>query len=227
MISTPPCFTSFRLYCISECPFPSSRCFLHELYKRSGPHSDNMPAPHYRGGHRVGPPPDASQDDPDDSLLPASQPQPPGPPPTISNLERPKECINKYPTPAFSLLCTMMDRMRSEEASKRRETLLRFMSLWRVKVGHDMYPLIRLLLPDVRNARYRDANEAHNTCQRDRERPVYNLKEAMLAKCYIEVLGLDKHSEAAQRLTKWKQPVDGQVGPRTGHIKAVSRISTG
>lgn len=40
---------------------------------------------------------------------------------------------------------------------------------------------------------------------------MYNLKEAMLAKCYIEVLGLDRHSEAAQRLVKWKQPVDGQV----------------
>lgn len=47
--------------------------------------------------------------------------------------------------------------------------------------------------------------------QRDRERPVYNLKEAMLAKCYIEVLGLDRHSEAAQRLVKWKQPVPGQA----------------
>ena len=47
--------------------------------------------------------------------------------------------------------------------------------------------------------------------KRDRERPVYNLKEAMLAKCYIEVLGLDKQSDAAQRLVKWKQPVDGQV----------------
>jgi hypothetical protein len=33
----------------------------------------------------------------------------------------------------------------------------------------------------------------------------------MLAKCYIEVLGLDRHSEAAQRLIKWKQPVDGQT----------------
>lgn len=32
----------------------------------------------------------------------------------------------------------------------------------------------------------------------------------MLAKCYIEVLGLDRHSEAAQRLIKWKQPVEGQ-----------------
>lgn len=39
---------------------------------------------------------------------------------------------------------------------------------------------------------------------------MYNLKEAMLAKCYIEVLGLDRHSEAAQRLIKWKQPVEGE-----------------
>ena len=53
------------------------------------------------------------------------------------------------------------------------------------------------------------------TMQRDRERPVYNLKEAMLAKCYIEVLGLDKHSAAAQKLIKWKQPVDGQVSQLT------------
>lgn len=33
----------------------------------------------------------------------------------------------------------------------------------------------------------------------------------MLAKCYIEVLGIDKHGESAQRLIKWKQPVEGQV----------------
>ena len=45
---------------------------------------------------------------------------------------------------------------------------------------------------------------------------MYNLKEAMLAKCYIEVLGLDRHSEAANRLIKWKQPVDGQVRSKPG-----------
>lgn len=106
-----------------------------------------MPAPQWNRGHRIPPPPGASQEEPDEASLPASRPQPPGLPPT--NLERPKECINKYPTPAFSLLCTMMDRMRNEEAGKRRETLTRFMSLWRVKVGNDLYPLIRLLLPDV------------------------------------------------------------------------------
>lgn len=69
--------------------------------------------------------------------------------PQVSTLERPRECINRFPTPAFSLLCTMMDRLRTEEASKRRNTLERFFELWRIKVGNDLYPLIRLLLPDV------------------------------------------------------------------------------
>ncbi|RXK40753.1 hypothetical protein M231_02005 [Tremella mesenterica] len=125
---------------------------------------------------------------------------PPGP----STLERPKDCINKNPTPAFSLLCTVMDRLRSEEMSKRKDTLTRFFNLWRIKVGNDLYPLIRLLLPE-----------------RDRERPVYNLKEAMLAKCYIEVLGLDKHSAAAQKLVKWKQPVDGETDGISGDFARV------
>lgn len=109
-----------------------------------------MPAAQYDRGHRVHLPPGISQDEPDEASLPASQPQPPVP--LTTNLERPKECINKYPTPAFSLLCTMMDRMRAEDPSKRKETLSRFMSLWRVKVGNDIYPLIRLLLPDVSEA---------------------------------------------------------------------------
>ncbi|ORX34780.1 ATP dependent DNA ligase domain-domain-containing protein [Kockovaella imperatae] len=128
------------------------------------------------------------------------------PPPLApsATLERPPDCINRNPTPAFSLLCTVMDRLRTEEPSRRRDTLSRFMSIWRAKVGNDLYPLIRLLLPD-----------------RDRERPVYNLKEAMLAKCYIEVLGVDKHSETAQRLIKWKQPVDGQAESYSGDFARV------
>lgn len=49
----------------------------------------------------------------------------------------------------------------------------------------------------------------------------------MLAKCYIEVLGLDRHSEAAQRLIKWKQPVDGQVsrGKTVSWMKAPKLIN--
>ncbi|WWD08963.1 hypothetical protein V865_007078 [Kwoniella europaea PYCC6329] len=156
--------------------------------------------------HPLPPGPTSSQLDPDDDLLaapPASQPEPPQEPPPTT-LEKPADCVNIYPTPHFSLLCTMMDRLRTEEASKRRDILRRFMDLWRIKVGNDLYPLIRLLLPD-----------------RDRERPVYNLKEAMLAKCYIEVLGLDRHSEAAMRLIKWKQPVDGKAESHSGDFARV------
>ncbi|WVW81787.1 hypothetical protein I302_103784 [Kwoniella bestiolae CBS 10118] len=153
--------------------------------------------------HPLPPGPSSSQLDPDDELPPpASQPEPQEPPPTT--LEKPSDCTNFQPTPHFSLLCTMMDRLRTEQASKRTEILRRFMDLWRIKVGNDLYPLIRLLLPD-----------------RDRERPVYNLKEAMLAKCYIEVLGLDRHSEAAMRLIKWKQPVDGKAESHSGDFARV------
>jgi DNA ligase-4 len=56
---------------------------------------------------------------------------------------------------------------------------------------------------------------------------VYNLKEAMLAKCYIEVLGLDRHSDAATRLVKWKQPVDGQVRCISVQDLPVGRVSLG
>jgi DNA ligase-4 len=43
----------------------------------------------------------------------------------------------------------------------------------------------------------------------------------MLAKCYIEVLGLDRHSDAAQRLVKWKQPVEGQNETISGDFARV------
>jgi hypothetical protein len=64
-------------------------------------------------------------------------------------LVRPKECINKYSTPAFTIVCSLMDRLRQDEPGKRRETLVRFLNMWRAKVGNDLYPLIRLLVPDV------------------------------------------------------------------------------
>jgi hypothetical protein len=47
--------------------------------------------------------------------------------------------------------------------------------------------------------------------QRDRERPVYGLKESQLAKVYVRVLDLDPKSEAAQKLIHWKIPRPGSV----------------
>jgi len=104
-----------------------------------------MPAPWHRGRPVDQHNPNNGQGSTQDDENSASQTAPPAP----STLERPKECINKHSTPAFYVLCSIMDRMRTEAAAKRHEILTRFMEAWRIKVGNDLYPLIRLLLPDV------------------------------------------------------------------------------
>ena len=52
-----------------------------------------------------------------------------------------------------------------------------------------MYPAFRLILPD-----------------KDRERPMYGLKENTIAKLLIDVTGMNKKSEDAYNLLNWKQP---------------------
>jgi DNA ligase-4 len=51
------------------------------------------------------------------------------------------------------------------------------------------YPAMRLILPHL-----------------DRQRLAYGMKEVVLAKCYIEVLGIAKESEDAQKLLKYRAP---------------------
>ena len=71
----------------------------------------------------------------------------------------------------------------------RRIIIERFISLWRQKVGHDIYPAFRLILPE-----------------RDRDCPVYGLKESRIASILVKVLGLARDSEDAVALLKWKVP---------------------
>lgn len=52
-----------------------------------------------------------------------------------------------------------------------------------------MYPVLRLVLP-----------------QRDRERPIYGLKEKNLAKMYIRLIPLGTKDPDAIRLMNWKKP---------------------
>lgn len=92
--------------------------------------------PHWAHGHLVKGP-----DDDTASQRPTA--------PVVSAVERPPDCVNKHQTPPFSNVCNMMDRLRNGEASKRREILTKSMEAWRETVGNDLYPLIRLLLPDV------------------------------------------------------------------------------
>lgn len=115
-------------------PFPAaSFAFLH---------SPAAAMPFYRDGKAYpSQQPQESQDAPESSqLAPATQ------------LERPPDCRNFNETPAFGILCSTMDRLRNEKPTKRIDTLTRFLQLWRIKVGNDFYPVIRLLLPDVSRA---------------------------------------------------------------------------
>lgn len=71
----------------------------------------------------------------------------------------------------------------------RHNIIERFISRWRQEVGDDIYPAFRLIIPD-----------------KDRERPMYGLKENTIAKYLIDVMKIDKQSEDGYNLLNWKQP---------------------
>ncbi|KAL7418092.1 ATP dependent DNA ligase domain-containing protein [Mrakia frigida] len=138
---------------------------------------------------------DAQQDEDDDTT--SHQ--------TTAALERPPELTPFGDSPPFSTFVHILEKVRDVPTmEKKRHTLSSYFDAWRNRVGLDLFPILRLLIPE-----------------RDKERSVYGLKEQALAKCYIKVLGLDaKKTEAGRRLTQWKQPTgkDNQV---TGDFASV------
>lgn len=99
------------------------------------------------------------------------------------------------PSPPFRFLCKALQVMNGNKKIKqtflsqhRRQCLLQFFETWRKMYGNNLYPCIRLLLPDI-----------------DRERPTYFLKELKLARLYCDALGANwKTSPAVQRIINWK-----------------------
>ncbi|WAR55524.1 hypothetical protein PtB15_6B265 [Puccinia triticina] len=97
------------------------------------------------------------------------------------------------PSPPFHHLCRVLDELSSPkkptELSKlRQKCLAALFQNWRKICGNDLYPCIRLLIP-----------------QSDRGRPMYSLKEFRLGRLYCGALGLDKKtSSVAKRLLNWK-----------------------
>ncbi|KAI0191371.1 putative DNA ligase [Xylaria flabelliformis] len=71
----------------------------------------------------------------------------------------------------------------------RRRVIERFISRWRNEVGNDFFPALRLILPTS-----------------DRERGVYGLKESALARLLTKLMRLDRHSDDAQSMLKWRRP---------------------
>ena len=71
----------------------------------------------------------------------------------------------------------------------RRNIIERFISRWKKEVGNDIYPAFRLIVPE-----------------KDRDRAMYGLKEKMIGKLLVRIIGIDKSSEDAYNLINWKLP---------------------
>ncbi|KAJ5558531.1 Nucleic acid-binding OB-fold [Penicillium sp. DV-2018c] len=75
---------------------------------------------------------------------------------------------------------------------RRRDVIERFISRWRKEVGDDIYPALRLILPD-----------------KDRDRPMYGLKEKGIGKMLVKIMKINKESEDGHNLLNWKLPGQG------------------
>ncbi|KAL3417729.1 DNA ligase I [Phlyctema vagabunda] len=71
----------------------------------------------------------------------------------------------------------------------RQNIIERFISRWRSEVGLDFYPAIRLIIPE-----------------KDRDRPMYGLKEKAIGKLICKMLNLPPTSEDGYNLINWKLP---------------------
>ncbi|KAI0091679.1 DNA ligase 4 [Irpex rosettiformis] len=103
----------------------------------------------------------------------------------------------EYPSPPqnigsapFYVLSSLFDKLQIErKPDKRRKLLDSWFNHWREEKGFDLYPVLRLILP-----------------QKDRERSVYGLKEKNLAKIYIKLIPLNRQDPDSIRLLNWKRP---------------------
>ncbi|KAF9499593.1 ATP-dependent DNA ligase [Pleurotus eryngii] len=115
-----------------------------------------------------------------------------------------------YPVPPhnagsapFHVLSGLFDRLAAErKPDRRRKLLAAWFNHWREEKGFDLYPVLRLILP-----------------QKDKERAVYGLKEKNLAKTYIKLIPLGMRDPDAIRLLNWKRP--SQRDSSSGDFSAV------
>lgn len=92
------------------------------------------------------------------------------------------------------MLCSMLEAVaRSKKPALKRKHLRTFLD--HVYTDREYFSALRLILPSL-----------------DRERGTYGLKEAALAKCLSDALGLAKESEDAKKLLNWRKGGAQHVG---------------
>ncbi|XP_017292785.1 DNA ligase 4 isoform X2 [Kryptolebias marmoratus] len=104
----------------------------------------------------------------------------------------------------FFHLCTTLEKIQRSKLRPEKSKILRdFLESWRKfhsalhkddpKTTDSFYPAMRLIVPPF-----------------ERERMAYGIKESMLAKLYIDVLGLPKNGPEAGRLLNYRAPTTSQ-----------------
>ncbi|KAF9517980.1 hypothetical protein BS47DRAFT_1290225 [Hydnum rufescens UP504] len=107
---------------------------------------------------------------------------------------RPAHLAPHGPTPRFQFIVKLFEECSKSKLEGRRNHLFKWFDNWRKIVGPDLYPALRLILP-----------------QKDRERATYGFKETTLAKAFIHAFGLNEKSVDAQSLLNWKRPDQSDV----------------
>ncbi|GAA5828242.1 hypothetical protein JCM11251_002654 [Rhodosporidiobolus azoricus] len=145
---------------------------------------------------------DADKDNDDDDNIDQYRAQP-------DDLVKPPGIEPFGPSPPFGVLVSLYEQFENATRNKHKkagfkgELLRNYFLEWRKSVGPDLYPLVRLLLPE-----------------RDTRRRTYNLKEAKLAKAIITALDLPPKNDSALKLTNWKTPT--KEDPGAGEFASVA-----
>lgn len=93
-------------------------------------------------------------------------------------------------------VCQLCERStRASKATTRKKDLQSFFGAYS---DDDFFPLMRLLLPQL-----------------DKERQTYGMKESVLAKLYVQILGISPESDDGKRLIHWRRPNGGTRGAQT------------
>ncbi|KAJ6621385.1 DNA ligase 4 [Mycena sp. CBHHK59/15] len=124
---------------------------------------------------------------------PSSAPNSPGPQQPATTYLTPPQNLGSAP---FGILVALFERLQNERKQDRRKKLMStWFNHWREEKGHDLYPVLRLILPQA-------------STEKDRDRAVYGLKEKNLAKTYIKLIPLGTRDPDAIRLLNWKKPTE-------------------